>query len=116
MTHTGGSIEHTDYAMPKLQISVILQLGAMASAAFGIPPMTAGLAVLCTGLALYEPICKTVGGKGASFNPSQNFAFAAAGKGTFAVHAFRSVSSTIDPILSYSSIFLTMQTFSISPE
>lgn len=65
----------------------------MVSAAFGISPMAAGLAVLCTGLALYEPVCTIVGGKGASFNPSQNFAFAAAGQGSLGFHAFRSVSS-----------------------
>lgn len=64
----------------------------MLSDALGIPAMTAGLTVLCTGLALYEPVCKLVGGEGASFNPSQNFAFAAAGKGSIAFHTLRSVS------------------------
>ncbi len=74
-------------------LSPTSQLGAIASAALGISPMTAGLAVLCTGLALYEPICAIVGGQGASFNPSQNFAFAAAGQGSLSFHAFRSVST-----------------------
>ena len=40
-----------------------MQLGAMLSYALGIPPMVAGLTVLCTGLALYEPICSIVGGE-----------------------------------------------------
>jgi hypothetical protein len=42
---------------------VHVQLGAILSSALGIPPMVAGLTVLCTGLALYEPICEIVGGK-----------------------------------------------------
>lgn len=71
------------------------ELGAMASAALGISPMAAGLAVLCTGLALYEPLCAAVGGKGASFNPSQNFAFAAAGQGSLSFHAFRSLAQAV---------------------
>lgn len=56
--------------------------------------MTGSLAVLCTGLALYEPVGELVGGKGVSFNPSQNFAFAAAGKGDIASHTLRSVSKS----------------------
>lgn len=75
------------------------ELGAILSSALGIPPMVAGLTVLCTGLALYEPICEIVGGKGASFNPSQNFAFAAAGKGAITLHALRSLAQAVGGVV-----------------
>ena len=69
----------------------------MLASALGIPPLAAGLTVLCTGLALYDPLCGLVGGKGASFNPSQNFAFAAAGQGSLFIHICRSVQ--LSPLL-----------------
>ena len=57
--------------------------------------MAAGLLVLCTGLALYEPICKRIGGEQASFSPAVNFALAGAGKGAIGHHSLRSVSSDL---------------------
>lgn len=77
-----------------LPTSVLLQLTVMLADALGVPGLVAGLTVLCTTLALYDPVCALVGGQGASFNPSQNFAFAAAGQGSLTIHCLRSVSST----------------------
>ena len=74
-----------------LNFHVFVQLGAILSEWLEIPPMTAGLTVLCTGLALYDPICRRIGGDSASFSPAVNFALAGAGKGSLKQHALRSV-------------------------
>lgn len=66
------------------------QLGGMLSET-GIPAFAAGLAVLITGLALFDPVAQMVGGHGVSFNPATSACFAAAGKGTWGSHARRMV-------------------------
>ena len=68
----------------------MLQLGAML-AETGIPPFAAGLAVLLTGLALFDPVAQIVGGHGVSFNPATSACFAAAGKGSWGYHLLRMV-------------------------
>ena len=67
-----------------------MQLGGIL-AETGIPSFAAGLAVLITGLALFDPVAQLVGGHGVSFNPATSACFAAAGKGSWRSHAQRMV-------------------------
>ena len=67
-----------------------MQLGGIL-AETGMPSFAAGLAVLITGLALFDPVAQLVGGHGVSFNPATSACFAAAGKGSWRSHAQRMV-------------------------
>lgn len=59
----------------------------------GVPEILAGLGVLVVALIGLDTFNNTFLGEGTLNNPSNNAAFAAAGKGTFSVHFVRVVSA-----------------------
>ena len=67
------------------------ELGDML-AEYGLPPQAASMAVLITGLALYDPVSQLVGGENACFSPATAACFAAAGhKGSVRSYLLRMV-------------------------
>ena len=77
------------------------QLGAELERLLGLSPAVAGLCILVTALVTLDAFNNTFLGADTLNNPSNNVAFAAAGRGTVSVHLTRMVSGATLHVILY---------------